>query len=62
MYLGGSQGFSLHFQTRVTRLGRFFNPGVLKKIILPFGDLVSLAGGGFWLREFGVTGLVLAKV
>ena len=44
----------------VTRLGRFFNPGVLKKIILPFGDLGADEFGwwrvlveGVWCDEFG---------
>ena len=46
----------------VTRLGRFFKPrGFEKKFIchLPFGGEF---GGGFWLGEFGVGGLVFAKV
>ena len=62
MYFGGSQGFSAIFKPRVTRLGRFFKPrGFEKKIIyhLRFGGEF---GGGFWLREFGVGGLVFAKV
>ena len=40
----------------VTRLGRFFNPGIFfeKKSVFAIWSLLASLVAGFWLMEFGV--------
>ena len=54
--LGGLTGFFTISQPGVTRLGRFFNPGVLKKNSLPFG------AWRVWWPGFLVEGVVCGRV
>ena len=67
MYFGGSQGFSAIFKPRGYEVGKIFQPRGFEKNCSPFPgfEIVRIAdefGDGFWLREFGVVGLVFAKV